>query len=248
MQQRSPSRALRREAREAPETGIVEVFNYGRGRRGPDPALGRRGRPADARLHRRGGDALARGGRDLLHLAARHPRAARGARRATTSGIYGRAFAAERFFVTGGGMQAIQIAASHASPAHGDEVIVPTPAWPNFAAAIGIAGATPVAVPLDFGNAGWTLDLDRLFAAVDAAHARASSSTRRPTRPAGRRAATSSRAILDFARERGLWIIADEVYQPLRLSRGAARAVLPRRRRARTTASSSSTPSPRTGR
>ena len=49
--------ALRGEARDAPESGIVEVVNYGRGRRGPDPALGGRGRPADARLHR---DAAAR--------------------------------------------------------------------------------------------------------------------------------------------------------------------------------------------
>ena len=39
-----------------------------------------------------------------------------------------------------------------------------------------------------------------------------SSSTRRPTRPAGRRAEDELRAILAFARERGLWIIADEVY------------------------------------
>ena len=72
--------ALRRAARGAPESGIVEVANYGRGARGADPALGRRGRPADAGLHLRGGDALARGGRDLLHLAARHPAVARGAR------------------------------------------------------------------------------------------------------------------------------------------------------------------------
>ena len=42
---------LRREARAAPESGIVEAMNYGRGRDGHDPALGRRGRPADAVVH-----------------------------------------------------------------------------------------------------------------------------------------------------------------------------------------------------
>ena len=60
---------------------------------------------------------------------------------------------------------------------------------------------------------------------------RRSSSTRPPTRPAGRRRADELRAILDFARERGLWIIADEVYHRFYYA-GRALAVLLRRRRA----------------
>jgi aspartate/methionine/tyrosine aminotransferase len=75
------------------------------------------------------------------------------------------AFDAERFFVTGGGMQAIQIACRMVA-GNGDEVLVPTPAWPNITAAVGITGARPVEVPMTLGNAGWTLDLDRLFDAV----------------------------------------------------------------------------------
>ncbi len=124
--------------------------------------------------------------------------------------VYGRAFPAERFFVTGGGMQAIQIACRMAAGT-GDEVLVPTPAWPNITAAIAITGATPVPVPMSLGNAGWTLDLDRLFAA-------ASPRTRAifinsPTNPTGWTATGDElAAILAFARSRGLWIIADEVY------------------------------------
>ena len=63
---------LRAEARAAPESGIVAVMNYGRGRDGHDPALGRRGRLADARLHHRRRCRGAGKRRDLLHLAAGH--------------------------------------------------------------------------------------------------------------------------------------------------------------------------------
>ena len=121
-------------------------------------------------------------------------------------------------------MQAIQIAIA-ATAGTGDEVIVPTPAWPNFAAAVGIGGARPVSVPLDFDGTRWTLDLDRLFAAV-------SDKTRAiflnsPANPTGWTAtAAELRAILGFARERGLWIVADEVYSRFVYDGRRARAVL----------------------
>ena len=54
--------------------------------------------------------------------------------------LYGRAFAPEEFYVTGSGMQAIQIVLAMVAGA-GDEVVIPTPAWPNAAAAAGIIGA-----------------------------------------------------------------------------------------------------------
>ncbi len=47
---------------------------------GPDPAVGRRRRPADAAVHRRRGQGLARSRRDVLRRSARHPRSARGDR------------------------------------------------------------------------------------------------------------------------------------------------------------------------
>ena len=59
--------------------------------------------------------------------------------------VYGRPFDAERFFVTSGGMPAIQIA-TRLVAGTGDEVLVPTPAWPNFGGAIGISGARTVEV------------------------------------------------------------------------------------------------------
>jgi aspartate/methionine/tyrosine aminotransferase len=131
-------------------------------------------------------------------MAARHSR------------LYGRAFSAEEFYVTGSGMQSIQITLAMTAP-EGSEVIIPTPAWPNAAGAAGIVGAIPVDVPMHFGNAGWSLDLDRLADAI-------TDRTRvimmvTPSNPTGWTATHDElRAVLALARKHGLWIIADETY------------------------------------
>jgi len=201
--------ALRPEAREAPESGIVEVFNYGRGRPGLIPMWAGEGDlPTPDFIY----EAAVRSLRDgeTFYTAQRGVPEVRAALARYHERTYGRSFADERFFITGGGMQAIQIAARMvAGP--GDEVLVPTPAWPNITAAIAINGAAPVAAPLAFGNAGWTLDLERLFAAAtDRTKAIFINS---PSNPTGWTATVDElRAILDFARARGLFIIADEVY------------------------------------
>jgi aspartate/methionine/tyrosine aminotransferase len=201
--------ALRPEAREAPESGIVEVFNYGRGREGLIPMWAGEGDlPTPDFIYEAAVRSLREG--ETFYTAQRGIPELRAALARYHERTYGRSFADERFFVTGGGMQAIQIAARMvAGP--GDEVLVPTPAWPNITAAIAINGATPVAVPLSFGNAGWTLDLERLFAAAtDRAKGIFINS---PSNPTGWTASREElRAILDFARSRGLFIIADEVY------------------------------------
>ncbi len=62
-------------------------------------------------------------------------------------------------------MQAVQIALRMVAGV-GDEVLIPSPAWPNFAAAAGISGAKTVFVPQSFGNRGWTLDMGDLEAAI----------------------------------------------------------------------------------
>jgi aspartate/methionine/tyrosine aminotransferase len=93
----------------------------------------------------------------------------------------------------------------------GDEVVVPTPAWPNFRGAVETTGATIKAVPMTLSAAGWQLDLDKLFAAVGP-------KTRvivinSPANPSGWTASQDDlAAILAFTRKRGLWIIADEIY------------------------------------
>jgi aspartate/methionine/tyrosine aminotransferase len=201
--------AISREAREAPESGIVEVFNYGRTRKGLIPLWAGEGDlPTPSFIS----DAAAKSLRDgeTFYTYQRGIPEIRAALARYHSRVYGRPFSPERFFVTGSGMQSIQIAVRIAAGA-GEEIVVPTPTWPNITAAIGIAGAVPVPVPMRFGNAGWTLDLDRLFDAVG-------EKTRAiflnsPSNPSGWTATRDElAAILAFARERGLWIVADEVY------------------------------------
>ena len=157
---RSPRRAGKRHRR--------SVQLRPRARRA-DPALGRRGRPADAGFICRCGRAVAGRRRDLLHPPARHSGAARGARPLSPAhlrpAVRARALLRHRRRHAGDPDR-------HAawSPAPATRCSFRTPAWPNLTAAIGITGATPVPVPMTLGNAGWTLDLDRLFASVTRAH------------------------------------------------------------------------------
>jgi aspartate/methionine/tyrosine aminotransferase len=200
---------LRHAARDAPDSGIVEVMNYGRRR---DAVMGLWAGEGDlstpAFITEAAARALAagetfytwqRGIPELRHaLAGYHTR------------LYGREFSAEEFFVTGSGMQAIQIALAMTA-GEGDEVVIPTPTWPNAAAAAGIAGARPVSVPMHFGNSGWTLDLDRLAAAINA-RTRALVVVS-PSNPTGWTASRDDlAALLAIARRNECWIIADETY------------------------------------
>ena len=130
---------------------------------------------------------------------------------------YGRPFAndpapfgPERFFVTTGGMQALQVAFRIVA-GHGDEVLVPTPAWPNFAGALAVAGAIPVECPMRFDEDGWHLDVAGLAAAVTP-RTRALV-VNSPSNPTGWTATHADlEALLALARLHGLWIVADEIY------------------------------------
>ncbi len=112
---------LRAEAREAPESGIVEVFTHGRGRQGLIPLWAGEGDLPTPDFICRAGGAVAGGGRDLLHCQRGIPEL-REALARYHSRHFGHAFAAERFIVTGGGMQAIQLALQ-ATAGAGDEVL-----------------------------------------------------------------------------------------------------------------------------
>ncbi len=200
---------LRPEARDAPESGIVEVFNYGRHHAGIIPLWAGEGDlPTPDFICEAANRSLAAG--ETFYTYQRGLPGLRAALARWHERSYGRAFDPERFFVTIGGMAAIQIAIRLiAGP--GDEVVVPVPAWPNITAAVGVGGARAVTVPLGFGNRGWQLDLDRLFDAVGPATRAIFINS--PANPTGWTASRDElAAILDFARTRGLWIIADEVY------------------------------------
>jgi aspartate/methionine/tyrosine aminotransferase len=200
---------LRTEAREAPESGIVEAMNYGR-RRGGVMGLwaGEGDLPTPDFISQEAARALAAG--ETFYTWQRGLPQLREVLAQYHTRLYGRAFDAEEFYVTGSGMQSIQTA-MHMTAGAGAEVVIPTPAWPNAAAAAGVAGAKPVLVPMSFGNDGWTLDFERLTSAI-------TPRTRAivvvsPSNPTGWTATLDDlKFLLDLARKNGLWIIADETY------------------------------------
>lgn len=201
--------ALRPEARDAPESGIVEVFNYGRGRPGLIPLWAGEGDlPTPDFISEAAAKSLRDG--ETFYTYQRGLPELRAALARYHARTFGRTFADERFLITGSGMMAIHTAVRMVA-GNGDEVIVPTPTWPNITAAVGVSGARVVELPIGFGNRGWTFDLDRLF---DAAGAKTRAIfINSPSNPSGWTATRDElAAILDFARKRGLWIIADEVY------------------------------------
>ncbi len=126
------------------------------------------------------------------------------------SDLHGAALGPETITVTVSGLNGLMVALQCLVEA-GDRVVATGPLWPNLTAIPRILGADVRTVPLEPEEAGWRLDLDRLLAACD-------DSTRvllinSPSNPTGwMMRAEAQRAVLDFARARGIWIVADEVY------------------------------------
>ena len=194
-------------------SGIVEVFNYGRGRQGLIPLwVGEGDLPTPPFICQAAKESLDRG--ETFYTAQGGIPELREAIAAYMTRVYGAApgggpFSPKRFFATIGGMHAIQIATMLlAGP--GDEALIPSPAWPNFVGAVEISGARAVAIPL--GQDGrWSLDPERLAAAVTPATRLIFLNS--PANPTGFIATREEiAATLDIARRHGLWVIADEIY------------------------------------
>ena len=126
-------------------------------------------------------------------------------------GLHERQVAAERIIVTSSGMSGIMLMAQ-ALIEPGDSMVILTPVWPNIADAVTVLGgeARPVAL-LPTEEGGWRLDLARLFDAVGPrTRAIFVNSPGNPTGWMMRR--DEQQELLAFARRRGIWLIADEVY------------------------------------
>lgn len=116
----------------------------------------------------------------------------------------------ERIFVTSSGSTAMHLSLA-ALVDKGDEVIAITPIWKNLLGAIELTEAVTRQVSLDYINDRWTLDLGKLFAQVNE-HTKVILMVT-PSNPTGWTATEDElRAVLDFARERGIWVLSDEVY------------------------------------
>ncbi|OHV83560.1 pyridoxal phosphate-dependent aminotransferase [Rhizobium sp. LCM 4573] len=193
----------------APESGIVEVITYARGREGLIPLWAGEGDlPSPDFVNRAASDALLAGEtfytwqRGIPEL------------REAFSRYYARHFSVslpvEHFYVTGSGMHAIMLCVQ-AVTSPGDELIYLSPAWPNIVSAVEISGASAVGLPLDFKDGGWSLDLAKLEALITPRTRALFINT--PSNPTGWTATREDLAnILALARRHGLWIIADEIY------------------------------------
>ena len=136
--------------------------------------------------------------------------------------IYGCHIDAARVTVTGSGMQALALAAQ-ALLSPGDEAVVVTPTWPNMPGTAELAGARMVFVDIVERNGRWTLDSERLLAAVSPATRAVILST--PNNPTGWVMDDADQTrLLEFCRTRGIWIVCDDVYS--RLYYGAPHAPL----------------------
>ncbi|OOO25105.1 pyridoxal phosphate-dependent aminotransferase [Rhizobium sophoriradicis] len=207
----------------APESGIVEVVNYARGREGLLPLwVGEGDLPTPDFISRAAMEALAAG--ETFYTWQRGiPKL-----RQALSDYYFRHFSVrlpvEHFYVTGSGMQAIQISVQ-ALTSPGDEFVYLTPAWPNIAAALEIAGARAVGVELQFEGGKWAIDCNRIEAAITPKTRGIFINT--PSNPTGWTATKQDLGeILALARRHDLWIMADEIYARYYFAGGRAPSFL----------------------
>jgi aspartate/methionine/tyrosine aminotransferase len=142
-----------------------------------------------------------------------------------TDGLYGLDLDVERISVTQSGMHGIMMC-MQAFVEAGDNVVTISPVWPNIVAAAEIMGGEVRQVPMHLEDGLFRLDLDRLFDACD-------ENTKvlffcSPGNPTAWVMPDDQRlAIRDFCRQRGIWVIADEVYHRLVYDRPVAPSILP---------------------
>ncbi|WP_422375296.1 pyridoxal phosphate-dependent aminotransferase [Roseibium sp.] len=196
-------------ARKAPESGIVEIFNAGWGREDLIPLWAGEGDlPTPDFISGAAKASLDRG--ETFYTWQRGIPPLREALADYHQRLYDRPFSPERFFVTGSGMQAIQLAVQAVCDA-GSDVIVPTPAWPNITAAVEVHGARAVSVPMHEDEAGWHLRIEDVEAAITPQTTALFLNS--PCNPTGWAASEDLlKEFLELARRHGLWIIADEIY------------------------------------
>jgi aspartate aminotransferase len=130
----------------------------------------------------------------------------------------------ERHSLTNSGMAALSLTMQMLLE-QGDEVVIIGPVWPNIYSVVNLAGAVVRHATINLGPDGWVLDLDELFRAVgDKTKAIFINA---PGNPTGWTITEDEQhRILEFARARDVWIIADEVYHQLVFDRDSAPSFL----------------------
>jgi aspartate/methionine/tyrosine aminotransferase len=212
-QNRGLTEALSAESLSVPPSGIVDVFTYGFGRQGLIPLWAGEGDLATPSfITEATTKSLAAG--ETFYTPNRGIPEFRAAVARYMTRLYDQNFDDERFICTIGGMHALLLA-MRMTLSQGDEIIIPSPAWPNFVGAAKMVGATPVTVPMSLnatmeGHV-FTLDLDQIAKAISPRTKAIVINS--PSNPTGWVASLSElEGVLTLARHHGLWIIADEIY------------------------------------
>ena len=138
--------------------------------------------------------------------------------------LHARPVDVDRITVTASGCAAINLIQQVLTDP-GSNTVVVGPLWPNLIESVHIMGGETRIVPLAFGASAWTLDLDRLFDQVD--DKTTAILINSPSNPTGWvMDRDSQQAVLDFCRQRGVWLISDEVYHRLVYERSVAPSLL----------------------
>ncbi|HOZ08199.1 MAG TPA: pyridoxal phosphate-dependent aminotransferase [candidate division Zixibacteria bacterium] len=128
------------------------------------------------------------------------------------SETHGLRFAPDQVVVASGSKQAL-FNALYAISGPGGEVIIPSPYYPSYPEQVKMAGAVPVLLPTRPED-GFQIDEPALRAAItDRSRAVIVNSPHNPTGAVCSESAL--RAVAAVARERGLWVITDDIYEAI---------------------------------
>jgi aspartate aminotransferase len=138
--------------------------------------------------------------------------------------LYGRRVGVDRITVTTGAINAIMLVMQIVVRPN-DNVVMVTPSWPNSGETVAVMGAQVRPVNLEMQGQRIGLDLNKLFAAVDAQTRMIFINS--PNNPTGWvMPREDQQAVLEFCRARHIWLLADEVYGRLTYDRNAAPSFL----------------------
>lgn len=138
--------------------------------------------------------------------------------------LYKRPIDSARVAVTSSGMSATNLM-QQVMTNPGDNVVVTAPVWPNLIETIRVMGGEPRFAWLQFGNQGWSLDLEQMFEMVDGRTRAILINT--PSNPTGWvMSREEMQQVLDFCRARGIWVLSDEVYARMYFNGPAAPSFL----------------------
>jgi aspartate/methionine/tyrosine aminotransferase len=215
--------SLRGAVNDLRETGIVDVANHGWGRQGLIPLwFGEGDVPTPKFISDAAHDAMLRG--ETFYTDQNGIEDLRTALRGYNKRMFDVDLSDDRVTLTNSGMMAIALAMQMMIEP-GDEVVVVGPVWPNIYSTIELNEGVATHATVRLKDDGWHLDMDELFAAVT--ERTKAIFLNSPGNPTGWIIPEEDQArLLDFARERGIWILSDEVYHTLVFDRPVAKSML----------------------